>query len=181
MINFIQQLFITVKLHRERSPSFLKKYWVLQLHQKHNFCYYLGTLDRQPVRVELCLFLEVTLKCVCYVLKCKCTHSWATDAVGRCCKDAIDELCCHRPIWTLNQLSSWFCRKEKATCLMMHITTNILAVETTGWMLLLTPQSTVGHDPESCPTDFHHHKQFCHDVAYYCPSFFLLILPSGHF
>jgi hypothetical protein len=60
---------------------------------------------------------------------------------------------------------------------MMHITTNVLKVETTGWMLQLIPESTSGHNPESCPTDFHPHRQFCHDVACYCPSFFLLSLP----
>jgi hypothetical protein len=61
------------------------------------------------------------------------------------------------------------------------VTSNVLTVETTHWMLLLIPESTIGHDPESCPTDFHPHKQLCHDIVYYCPSFFFLILQSGHF
>lgn len=37
-------------------------------------------------------------------------------------------------------------------------------METTGWMLLLIPASTVKHDPESLPSDFHPNKQFYHHV-----------------
>lgn len=67
--------------------------------------------------------------------------------------------------------------KKKQRVFMMHITTNVLTAETTRWMLLLIPESTNGRNSESCPTDFHPHKQVCHDVAYYCPSFFPLSLP----
>jgi hypothetical protein len=131
-----------------------------------NFCYYLGTLDRQPVRVELCLFLEVTLKCVCDVLKCKRTHCWATDAVGRCCEDTIDELRCHRPVRTLNQLGSRLCWAEKATYFMMHIVTKLLVLEPTGWRPLLIPESTTALDSESFPSHFHTYKLFYHGVSY---------------